>query len=140
MSKLRKGRVFMKIIYEKKYPPEEEGDKLIPPEEILPAFAEAFSHLSFRYMPEREEGKEAFIQKAIEFSEKYKYDIKISEARLSVKAELSFDHQYNLGDFTRLIGMADDITIRSGVNGREFSVSLLYYIHAVLRDGNVVIP
>lgn len=127
------------LLYSKRYE-HEDTEKNIPPEELIPAFGEAYSRLSFHYLPEREEEKAAFIDAVKIFSQKYSYDVEITEEKPCIEARVRLDHQYNLGDFTRLIGMSDDITIFQGIGEDEFIVSLLYYTHAVLRGGVQVIP
>ncbi len=131
-----------KLIYSKKYPESEELK--VPPEVLLGAFAEAAERLCdelvYILLPCRMAFKEKYIEYAKEFAEKYEYDIEIYEARGGVELNLSFDHQFTFGEFNNLIGMSDDISISSGIKGREFTVSLTYYTHAIYRDGKKLLP
>lgn len=125
------------LIYSKQFPDDDEPD--IPADELLNAFNETaervYNELVYVPIPGRDEIKKIFIDQAIKLSERYQYDIKIYSAFCGIETYLSFDHQLTYTDLPRLIGMADDISIHSGVYNREFTICLTFYTHEIYRNG-----
>ena len=133
------------LIYSKEFPDDDEPDDLdITSEEFTDVFNETservIKELIYVPIPGREEIAKIFFLKAVELSNRYKYDIKDYTAFGGMEVYLSFDHQLTYSDFPHLIGMADDISIHSGVNGREFTVCLTFYTHEIYRNGKRVLP
>lgn len=131
-----------KLIYSKQFPDLDELD--VSGDELLEAFGEVLedtkNEFMFVHIPERAARGEEFVERAKAIADKYEYDIEIYCDPREIEVILSFDHQLTYSDFPRFIGMADDISIHAGVNGREFTLCLVYFTCEVYRRGKKVIP
>ena len=130
------------LIYSKQFPDLDKFD--VADEELLEAFMETVEKTKDEFMyvnlPERAVIGEKFIECAKAIADKYEYDIEIYSNPDEIEVYLSFDHQLTYSDFPHFIGMADDISIHAGVNGREFTICLAYYTSEVYRNGIKIIP
>lgn len=133
------------LIYSKEFPDDDEPDDLdVTSEEFINVFNETservIKELIYVPIPGREETAKIFFLKAVELSNRYKYDIKVYTAFGGMEVYLSFDHQLTYTDFPYLIGMADDISFYSGTFGREFTILLTFYTCEIYRNGKRVLP
>ncbi len=130
------------LIYSKQFPDLDKFD--VAGEELFEAYMETVERTKDEFMyvqiPERAASGEKFIECAKAIADKYEYDIDIYSGFGEIEVQLSFDHQLTYSDFPHFIGMADDISIHAGVNGREFTVCLAYYTCEVYRNGKKIIP
>ena len=130
------------LIYSKQLPDLDELD--VSEHELFEAFSEVVEktkdEFTFVCLPERAAVGEKFIERAKAIADKYEYDIEIYFDLSGIEVYLSFDHQLTYSDFPHFIGMADDISIHAGVNGREFTVCLTYYTCEIYRNGEKIIP
>lgn len=138
------------VIYEKKYPTAieelekirkehktDEQDDIKPFDEFMRDIAVSTTRI---LLPRRIKGARQFIAKAIKLSELYELDIEITKHDDSVSVDLSFDSAGCMGFLKSLVSTADDISFFAGIRGREITMSLDYYTHAVERNGRVVVP
>lgn len=155
------------IIYSKKYPKETEDDLdaliaeslirlsdkeldglLEPEQEANPQrmtyeeiMAEIHKDVTYEDLPGREEKSREFIQRAIEVSIDWEFDIEIRKYLESVIVDLSFDGSRPLGnDVKELIDMADDLEIFLDAGDRDVTLNLQYYTKAVYRRGRRMHP
>ena len=91
-------------------------------------------------IPPRAALEEVFIQEAIDVSELYKIDIRIEKRTSHIVAMLSFDYGGNMLALNPILSMADDYSFSRGTNGRDLTISLDFYTHAVYRNGHLVAP
>lgn len=140
------------IIYEKKYPhtnPEEEmkqiemalADKLW---ESVPSFDEVYkkiiSDTTSILIPERIKGSKEFIRAAIEVSRLYKLDTRIERYDSHISVTYSFNCGGGMRDIRRVFGMADEFAFFKDIYGFDFTISMDYYTHALIRRGRIVAP
>ncbi len=91
-------------------------------------------------IPERILSSRRFIRTAIEVSALYELDVKITRHVGHICASFSFDCGGGLRDIKRVFAMADEFAFFQGINGRDITICLDYYTHAVIRNGRVVAP
>lgn len=131
-----------KLIYSKRYPDPDEigfsGGEL--PEVGGEKVEMAEDELMYIHLPERREYGEEFIERAKAIARKYRFDIRIYSDLNEIEVCLSLDRQPARSDFTRFIGMAEEISFRGGENGKEFMICLTYYICEVYHKGKKIIP
>lgn len=148
----------MAVIYEKHYPHptleeelkelEEYQRELEKDPDYKPEPAKTFDEFYQDMMdnrtiipiPEKIEKADEFIKLAIEVSELYELDIKISKTDSSIEVDYSFD---SVGDMAYLISVfrkADSISFITGIYGFEITISLDYYTHAVYNKDRLVHP
>lgn len=85
-------------------------------------------------------GKRDFIRAAIDLSEWYELDVLILEHESHISVELTFDYCVSMNLFKPLFLQADEITIMQGKQDHQITLSLDYYTHYVIRNGQVVRP
>lgn len=142
----------VEIIYEKKYPridPMEEMKQIElemadESEEPAPSFEEVMQKIqantTYVLMPERLIASEEFIRSAIEVSELYELDTRIVRHLDHVSVDYSFDCCGDLRDINQVFGMADRFSFFKDIFGRDITISLDFFTHAVVRNGRVVAP
>jgi len=142
----------VEIIYEKKYPridPMEEmkqieAEMADEPEEPTPTFDEIMAKIqantTYVLMPERIKASEDYIRVAIEVSELYELDTKITRHFDRITVNYSFDSCGGLRDINRVFGMADEVAFFKDIYGWDITVSLDFFTHATVRNGRVVAP
>ena len=91
-------------------------------------------------LPERMKGSEEFIKLAIETSEMYELDTKITRKDSHIAVNYSFDCA---GDMDFLIPLSEWLTVSrsfTGIYGFEITISLDYYTHAEFSKGKTYPP
>lgn len=140
------------IIYEKYYPRinlEEEFRQLnmeiIEDRELpFPTFQELLDYFSketfYIHLPHRVESSEKFIQLAIDISKRYELDTKITRYKDCIRVDYAFDSAGEMCGVNQLFGMADQFSFFNNINGRDITVSMVYYTHVVFRNGRIIAP
>lgn len=140
------------IIYEKKYPridlmevmKQIEPEKVDEPKEPTPSFEEIMQKIAVNtthvLMPERIKASEEFIRLAKEVSELYELDTRIERHFDHISVTYSFDCGGGMSYLNQVFGMADQFSFFTNIHGRDITISLDYFTHAVLRNGRVVSP
>ena len=140
------------LIYEKKYPPidpEKEIKRIelelaAEQQEPIPSFNEVYNKImadtTYILIPERIKGSEAFIRTAIEVSRLYELDTRIERCDSHISVTYSFNCGGGMRDIRRVFGMADEFAFFKDVYGFDFTISLDYYTHAVIRRGRIIAP
>lgn len=104
-------------------------------------FYEQFNeNTSFVVMPQRLSMRREFVNAAIEVAEHYSIDVVITEYDERITADLSFDCGSAMKLIKRVISYADDISFFCGIRGREITLSVDFYTHAVFRSGKKLAP
>lgn len=104
-------------------------------------FYEQFNeNTSFVVMPQRLAMRREFVNAAIEVAEQYSIDVVITEYDERITADLSFDCGGAMKLLKRVIGYADNISFFRGIRGREITLSVDFYTHAVFRSGKKLAP
>lgn len=91
-------------------------------------------------LPERMKGSEEFIKLAIETSELYELDTKITRKDSHIAVDYSFDSTGDMALLVPVFRQADSISFFTGVHGFDITISLNYYTHAVCHKGRLVHP
>lgn len=91
-------------------------------------------------IPEKIEKADEFIKLAIEVSELYELDTKISEKDSCIEVNYSFDCGGDMVFLLSVFRKADSISFFTGICGFDITVSLDYYTHAVYNKGRLVRP
>lgn len=91
-------------------------------------------------LPERMKGSEEFIKLAIETSEMYELDTKITRKDSHIAVNYSFDCAGDMDFLIPLFRMADSISFFTGIYGFEITISLDYYTHAEFSKGKFIHP
>ena len=99
-----------------------------------------FDSITTEPLPQREEHVVYFVQAAIELSVQCGLDIEIRKYETHISVDFSFDKGCVIRGRNRLFQMADEITIMSGLNGRDVVLTLDYFTHAIYRDGRRIFP
>lgn len=140
------------VIYEKRYPhidPMEEWsqveiDGADESEQPNPTFDEIMQKIygdtTYVLMPERTKASEEFVRAAIEVAELYELDTKITRHVDHICVDYSFDCGGGMRDINRVFGMADQFSFFKDIFGRDITVSLDFFTHAVVRNGRIVAP
>lgn len=139
------------VVYERKYPKvdaealyremeEQASDETGQPSTFNEIMAKIYSNTAYVIMPQREQECEAFIEVAIEVSELYEIDCKITNHFDHVTVNYSFDCAGNMRELKRVFSLADDYSFFAGIYDRDITVCLDYYTHAVVRNGRVIFP
>lgn len=140
-----------KVLFQKQYPREdlnessnEIDEKQIAFQKELPSSEGFIDHLlesiTLEPLPQKEEGVERFIQSAIEISDFYELDIEIRQFSAHVRVNLSFDCGASLKGMSQVFAMADELSFATGIKGRDLTVSMDYYTHAVYLNGRQIEP
>ena len=87
----------------------------------------------FVLMPERLLHKDAFVQKAIAFSETYEIDLVITEKRGGITAVFSFEHAAFFTNLKDVFMLADEILVSTDSNEQRIIVSVSYYTHRIQK-------
>lgn len=91
-------------------------------------------------LPERMQGSETFIKLAIEASELYELDTRITRKDDSIEVTYSFDCGGDMAFLIPVFRMADSISFFTGIYGFEITISLDYYTHAVYLREKLIHP
>lgn len=91
-------------------------------------------------IPEKIEKADEFIKLAIEASELYELDTKISEKDSCIEVNYSFDCAGDMVFLLSVFRKADSISFFTGICGFDITISLDYYTHAVYNKGRLVHP
>lgn len=144
-----------KIIYEKTYPKEsieeisafmtDKDDPLkadkIKKQSTFDTFIEgAYKDVKFVYLPERKKSAKAFVKTAIEISQIYELDVKVTQHYSHISVDYYFNNTVSMGLLKRLVAFADDISFFSNIKGYDILMSIAHYTHAVLRHGRQMQP
>lgn len=140
------------VLYEKRYPRTDlvvdydqvETDKAVAPNESNHSFEEMlkrfYADTTYVLIPDRVKASEDFVRVAIEVSELYELDTKITRHLDHISVDYSFDCGGGMRDINHVFGMADQFSFFKNINGRDITVSLDFFTHAVVRNGRVVAP
>lgn len=148
----------MAVIYEKHYPhptfeeemkeldkymKELEGDPDYKPSPT-PSFKEFCQSMAENttlfLLPEKAKRAEDFIKLAIETSEIYELDIKISREDSHIAVNYSFDSAGDMALLIPVFRQADSISFFTGIYGFDITISLDYYTHAVFHKDRLIHP
>lgn len=148
----------MSVIYEKHYPhpsfeeemkeleeykKEVEGSPDYKPEPVM-TFDEFYKKMvndrTLILIPERMKGSEEFIKLAIETSELYELDTRITRKDSHIAVNYSFDCAGDMDFLIPVFRMADSISFFTGIYGFEITISLDYYTHAEFSKGRLLHP
>ena len=148
----------MSVIYEKHYPHptfEEEmkeyekwkkGQESSPgykPEPEI-TFDEFYKNImenrTLILLPERMKRSENFIKIAIETSEQYELDTRISRKDDRIEVDYSFDCAGDMDFLMPIFRQADSISFFTGIYGFDITISLDYFTHAVFDKGRFLHP
>ena len=91
-------------------------------------------------IPEKLKKADEFIKLAIEVSELYELDTKISEKDSHIVVNYSFDSAGDMAFLIPVFRQADSISFFTGIYGFEITISLDYYTHAVYNKDRLVHP
>ncbi len=136
-------------IYEKKYPPagqrgEAEHATAGEPEALRRDFREMYRKMieetTNLAIPGRMQASEQFIRTAIEVGQLYKLDTEITRYEDRITVRYAFDCCGGLKELNRVFGMADTFSFFKDIDGRDLTICMDYYTHAVLRGGKIVAP
>lgn len=140
------------IIYEKKYPhidlmaelAHAEAKESRETEMHMATFDEmmekTYANTTYILIPERIESSKKFIQTAIEVSALYKLDIRIERHVDHISVDYSFHCGGGMREINRVFGMADQFSFFKDIFGRDITISMDYFTHAVVRNGRIVAP
>lgn len=138
------------IIYEKKFPKDNWEalieDLTLPQPSISTAESyERFEKLlgeEFVYvlLPSRQKGAEEFVNVAMEISDLYEMDIKITRHVSHIAVDYYFNVCYGLRHLRDVIKMADEISFYTNTHGYDINLCLDYYTHAVFHHGRQLHP
>ena len=140
------------IIYEKKYPHIFPSAELKcakatvsgKPQLTIPPFSEllkrATEETAYILIPKRTNAGEKFIQIAIEVSELYQLDTIIERHDSHISVTYSFNCCGGMREIKHVLSMADDFAFFTGIHGRDITVCLDYFTHAVVCKGKIVAP
>lgn len=145
-----KGEI-MEILYEKKYsridPAGENGpgngEKEQPTADLGACeepFPDAPRDTVCIPLPDRLRASKTFIRTAVEVSELYELDTRIERHNSHLSVSYSFDCCGALRDIRRIFAMADEFAFFRGICGRDITVSMDYYTHAVVYRGRILAP
>lgn len=148
----------MAVIYEKHYPHptleeelkelEECRKELEKDPDYKPKPAKSFEEFyqdmvenrTLILIPEKLKKADEFIKLAIEVSELYELDTKISEKDSHIVVNYSFDSAGDMAFLIPVFRQADSISFFTGIYGFEITISLDYYTHAVYNKDRLVHP
>lgn len=148
----------MAVIYEKHYPHptlEEELKELeelqrelekdpdykpVPIKTFEEFYKDMMNNRTMILIPEKMEKAGEFIKLAIEVSEMYELDTKITERDSYIKVDYSFDSAGDMAFLIPVFRRADSISFFTGINGFDITISLDYYTHAVYHKDRLVHP
>lgn len=91
-------------------------------------------------IPEKIEKADEFIKLAIEVSELYELDTKISRKDCYIEINYSFDSAGDMAFLIPVFRKADNISFFTGIYGFDITISLDYYTHTVYNKGRIVYP
>ncbi len=138
------------LIYKKKYEYkeiyEEISDLGLPDELTLSAedylnlLEEVFNKTEYVLIPRRIDKSKEFIKAATSISQMYEIDTEIYRNDGCITVIYAFDALLSGNDIGQLFNMADKIFFFRGDNDFNFTVTLDFYTHAVIRNGKVVEP
>lgn len=135
------------IIYEKEYPKETPEEQTYEPEGRRTPDISFEEYMRRGYenrfsipIPDRENGAKAFIAAAMDVSELYRLDVKITEHIDHISADFYFNAGGSLRYMKEVLKLADDVSFFANVCGYEIIMSLDYYTHAVFVRGRQVHP
>lgn len=141
-----------KILYQKRYQREDaeldaaiqaeidkqhDDVKWMTPDDIIKSLTNG---LESEEIPGRRQSVKDFIRTAIQISEIYELDIKITRYDTHVTVDYNFDFGGALGWMIDIIKMADDVSLFHPTEGHEIIMSIDYYTHAVYRRGKKILP
>ena len=142
----------VEVIYEKNYPRVDLMEELVrkelevagEPEQPILTFHEMmekiYANTTYVLMPERIKSSEEFIQTAIEVSELYELNTKITRHVDHICVNYSFNCGGGMRYINRVFGMADQFSFFKDISGRDITISMDYFTHTVVRNGRVVAP
>lgn len=137
------------IIYQKKFPPHESPDVETHDDELpeniqFPSFDKLMERITketaYVVIPEREERAKVFINKAIEASETYEFDLTIEKRIPRISAWFCIDP---LGPMTQMLAVikeADDIDFLPAKEEGKLILCLDFYTHAEYVRGKRTRP
>lgn len=137
------------IIYQKKFPLKEKTDIESPDDELpeniqFPSFEKLMERITketaYVVIPEREERAKVFINKAIEASETYEFDLTIEKRIPRISACFCIDP---LGPMTQMLAVikeADDIDFLPAKEDGKITLCLDFYTHTVYVRGKRTRP
>lgn len=136
------------IIYQKKFPPTESPDIEIPDDEYPTPPPRSFEEIMERItketayvvIPEREERAKVFINKAIEASETYEFDLTIEKRIPHVSAYFCIEPLGPLTHMLDVIKEADDIDFLPSKEDGKITLCLVFYTHAKYVRGKRTKP
>ena len=99
-----------------------------------------FDSITTEPLPQREERVICFVRAAIELSVQCSLDVEIRKYETHISVDFSFDNGCIIKGQNRLFQMADEITMMSGLHGRDIVLTLDYFTHAIYRDGRQIYP
>lgn len=140
-----------KVIYEKNYPredPEEEMEKIkseaLSDSDVVPPFEEflkeMYENRVYVLMPERTRTTKCFIQAALEISELYEMDTKITEHFDHISVDYSFAAAGGMRYLREVVKYADEISFFVNSKNYEITISLDFYTHRVFYHGRQLHP
>ena len=144
-----------KIIYEKTYPKESieeirafmidnddphKADKNKKNLTFDTFIEEVYKNVEFVYLPERKKSAKAFVKTAIEISQIYELDVKITQHYSHISVDYYINNTASMGLLKRVVAFADDISFFSKIKGCDIVMSIDHYTHAVLRHGRQMQP
>lgn len=142
------------VIYEKSYPREDieelrailskeedaqehEHNKRMTFDEIID---EIYEGVEYEPLPERAKSAELFVKTAIEISETYELDVKITRRHSHISVDYCFDSSGSMGFLKYIIRFADDISFFANIKGYDIVMSIDHYTHAEIRHGRRIHP
>ena len=99
-----------------------------------------FDSITTEPLPQREERVICFVRAAIELSVQCSLDVEIRKYETHISVDFSFDNGCIIKGQNRLFQMADEITMMSGLHGRDVVLTLDYFTHVIYRDGRQIYP
>ena len=139
-------------IYQKKYPPVDqrgEWGKIVAgptgePEALRRDFREMHRKMEaetvYLAIPGRIQSSQQFIQTAIEVGQLYELDTEITRHASHITVRYAFDCCGGMKELKRVFQMADTFSFFKDIDGRDLTVCMDYYTHAVLRGGKIIAP
>lgn len=111
-----------------------------PPKTFEEFYQDMMDNRTIIPIPEKIEKADEFIKLAIEISELYELDTKISEKDSCIEVNYSFDCAGDMVFLLSVFRKADSISFFTGIYGFDITISLDYYTHAVYNKERLVRP
>lgn len=129
------------IIYEKWFPEDTANDSSdvqsfefsslwdkMSPEDISRWIHKGVTYI---FLPKRQQLSKSFVQKAIRLSNLYQVDIRIRSRFECIVVTYYLESGVGLGIFKNLLRLADDVSILPAKDKHKFTLSLIFFTHAV---------